>query len=384
MKISLLSHNLSTNALGRAHVLARLLHQHHEVEIVGPASSGEIWAPLRDDTTVPVRIIPETATAAMAAEVSGDLLYSVKELPSSLGVALEAQRQRPRPLIADIDDWELGFRLESIQAMFRSRFRHETKWVARMVFDVHQPHSLWQSARAERLASRADAVTVSSTWLAKRFGGTVIEHARDTSTLDPALFDRQTTRAALGLSPSQTVIVFMGSARRHKGLQSIVEALDLLGREDIIFLTVGGSTGLPERPYIRSLGTQPVADLPRFLSVADLVVLAQDSGPATKGQMPAKIYDALSMGCALIVTDVSDLRSTVEGCGLVVAPGDTPALADAIARLADDPEQADELGQAGRRRAVERFSEDVIRPRLLALVEATVAGCHQAGSVRAA
>ena len=100
--------------------------------------------------------------------------------------------------------------------------------------------------------------------------------------------------------------------------------------------------------------------------------------------MPAKIYDALSMGCALIVTDVSDLRSTVEGCGLVVAPGDTPALADAIARLADDPDQAGELGQAGRRRAVERFSEDVIRPRLLALVEATVAGFQHGESDRAA
>jgi glycosyltransferase involved in cell wall biosynthesis len=384
MKISLLSHNLSTNALGRAHVLARLLCQDHEVEIVGPAPSGEIWAPLRDDDSVAVRVLPKLPPAAMAAEVSGDLLYSVKELPESLGVALEAQRQRPRPLIADIDDWELGFRLESIRAMFRSRFRDETKWVARMLLDVHQPHSLWRAARAGRLAARADAITVSSTWLAKRFGGTVIEHARDTSVLDPSLFDRRATRDELSLSPSQTVIVFLGSARRHKGLQTVVDALDLLGRDDIIFLTVGGSTGLPDRPYIRSLGPQPVADLPRFLSAADLVVLAQDSSPATKGQMPAKIYDAMSMGRPLIVTDVSDLRSTVEGCGLVVTPGDTPALADAITWLADHPEQADALGEAGRRRAVEQFSEDVIRPRLLALVDATVASFRQDGSHRAA
>ena len=118
--------------------------------------------------------------------------------------------------------------------------------------------------------------------------------------------------------------------------------------------------------------------------MADLVVLAQDSGPATKGQMPAKIYDALSMGCPLIVTDVSDLRSTVEGCGLIVAPGDVPALADAIARLANDPRQCGELGEAGRRRAVERFSEDAIRPRLLALVDATVSRFHQARSDHAA
>ena len=212
VKISLLSHDLSTNALGRAHVLARLLHQDHEVEIVGPASSGKIWSPLRGDATVPMRIIADAAPAAMAAHASGDLLYSVKELPASLGVALEAQRQRPRPLIADVDDWELGFRLEAIQAMLRSRFRDETRWVARMLFGVHEPQSLWRSARRERLTGRADAVTVSSTWLAKRFGGTVIEHARDTSVLDPALFDRFASRAELGLTPEQTVIVFMGSA----------------------------------------------------------------------------------------------------------------------------------------------------------------------------
>lgn len=384
MKISLLSHDLSTNALGRAHVLARLLHQDHEVEIVGPASTGEVWAPLRDDPTVALRVIASAGAADMAAEVSGDLLYSVKELPASLGVALEARRQRPRPLIADVDDWELGFRLESIQTMFRSRFRDETKWVARMVFGVHKPTSLWHAAKSERLPARADAVTVSSTWLAKRFGGTVIEHARDTSVLDPALVDQAAVRAELGVSPSQTVILFLGSPRRYKGLDSIVEALDLLGRDDIVFLTVGSPTGLPQRPYIRSLGPQPVASLPRFLSVANLVVLAQNSSLATKGQMPAKIYDALSMACALIVTDVSDLRTTVEGCGLVVAPGDVPALADAIAYLADNPRERSQLGQAGRRRAVERFSEDVIRPRLLSLVDATVAEYRQNAAGRAA
>ena len=253
----MLSHDLSTNALGRAHVLARLLHQHHEVEIVGPASSGEIWAPLRDHLSVPMRIIPSGTIAAMAAEVSGDLLYAVKERPESLGVALEARKQRPRPVMVDVDDWELGFRLESIQAMFRSRFREETKWVARMLFDVREPNSLWRTAWTERLAHRADAVTVSSTWLARRFGGVIIEHARDTSVLDPALFDRDQARAELGLAPDQTAILFMGSARRHKGLHSVVEALDLLGRKDITFLTVGGITGLPEREYIRSLGLNP-------------------------------------------------------------------------------------------------------------------------------
>ena len=186
--------------------------------------------------------------------------------------------------------------------------------------------------------------------------------------------------AELGLEPGQTAILFLGSARRHKGLHSVVEALDLLGRKDITFLTVGGMTGLPHRAYVQSLGTQPMASLPRFLSAADIVVVAQRPGPATKGQMPAKTYDALSMGRAIIATDVSDLRATVTDCGLVVPPDDVPALAAAIGRLADDPQQRRELGDAGRHRAIERFSETAIRPRLLGLVESTVASYSYAHS----
>ena len=223
----------------------------------------------------------------------------------------------------------------------------ETEWVARMLFDVREPNSLWRTAWTERLAHRADAVTVSSTWLARRFGGVIIEHARDTSVLDPAMFDRAEARAELGLEPGQTAILFLGSARRHKGLRSVVEALDLLGRKDITFLTVGGMTGLPHRAYVQSLGTQPMASLPRFLSAADIVVVAQRPGPATKGQMPAKTYDALSMGRAIIATDVSDLRATVTDCGLVVPPDDVPALAAAIARTRRRPATAQGIGRCG-------------------------------------
>ena len=42
--------------------------------------------------------------------------------------------------------------------------------------------------------------------------------------------------------------------------------------------------------------------------------------------------------------------------GLLVPPGDTLALADGIQRLLSDEETAREMGEAARRRAVERFS----------------------------
>ena len=55
----------------------------------------------------------------------------------------------------------------------------------------------------------------------------------------------------------------------------------------------------------------------------------------------------------------------VEGCGLVVPPNDVPALAEAIATLADNRALRLELGAAGRARCVSTYSDDAVRPRLL-------------------
>jgi glycosyltransferase involved in cell wall biosynthesis len=377
MRISLLSHDVSDNCLGRAHVLARLLATDHEVEIVGPSSTGEIWEPLRNDDVVPIRTIALGRLGDMAAQITGDLLYPVKERPTSLGVALAARKRRMRPLIADSDDWEMGFTYDDVAAMWHSRFRDETKWVARTLLQVRRPNNIYRTAWTERQLRQADAVTVSSRWLASRFGGTVVEHSRDTATLDPSLVNRERARAELGIRPGKTVILFMGSPRRHKGLHNIVAALDLLHRDDIVFLTVGASTGLPTRPYIKSLGLQAFASVTRFLGAADLVVLPQEAGPAARGQMPAKVYDAMAMRCALIVSDVSDLAATVEGCGLVVPPGDVPALAAAIATLADDPALRARMGAAGRARCLAYYSDDAIRPRLLNLVDEVTAAARR-------
>lgn len=371
MRISLLSHDLSTSAVGRAHVLSRLLHTEHEVEIVGPSSTGEVWAPVADHAVVPLRVVPYGPLADMAGQADGDLLYAVKERPASLGVAVAARRNRPRPLIADVDDWELGFLLDDAQAMWRSRFRSQTKWIARSLVDVRQPNNPYATAWTQSLLRRADAITVASSPLSAKFRGTVIEQSRDLALLDPGAYDRDQVRLDLGIAPGQVVIVFVGSPRRHKGLPAVVEALDLLDRDNLMFLTVGGDPRLPRRPYLHTFGWQPSDTVTRFLAAADLVVLPQDDSPAGRTQMPGKLYDAMGMGLPVVVTDVGDLPAAADGCGLVVPAGDIAALAAAIATLADDPELRARLGAAGREKCVARFSDEAVRPRLLELVDRT-------------
>jgi glycosyltransferase involved in cell wall biosynthesis len=374
LKISLLSFDLSGTCVIRAHLLARMLVTEHEVEIVGPASAGDVWEPLRHDTVAPFRVLRGSSAAELAEGVDGDLLYALKPRPTSLGVAIAANRQRPRPLVVDVDDWETGFLYDDAHRMLRSGFRHETKWVASTLLDFRSSNNFYRTALASRHVKRADAVTASSRWLAGRYGGAVIPQSRDTAHFDPSRVDRDEIRGALGIAPDKVVLLFMGGPRRHKGLNNVLAAMDALGRDDLLLLVVGGDPELPPRPDVQAVGWQPYSTTNRFLAAADMVVLAHDASPGARGQMPTKLYDAMAMGCPIVVSDVSDMAEVAEGCGLVVPPGDVAALADAVRRLADDPTVRRRLGATGRDKCVARYSDDAVRPELLRVIELAVAG----------
>ena len=115
MKVSVLAFDLSDNSTGRADLLARLLASRYAVEVVGPRFGAEVWRPARDGAIgyraraaarYPAFAAPAAALARLA---DGDVLFASKPRPTSFGIALLARRQRRRPLILDVDDWELGF-----------------------------------------------------------------------------------------------------------------------------------------------------------------------------------------------------------------------------------------------------------------------------------
>ncbi len=81
--------------------------------------------------------------------------------------------------------------------------------------------------------------------------------------------------------------------------------------------------------------------------------------------------EAMERGRPVIASDVGGLPEIVdEGrTGMLVPPGDVEALARAIAELADDPARAAAMGEAGRTRALEEFSQDRCTERIAALYE---------------
>jgi glycosyltransferase involved in cell wall biosynthesis len=375
VKISILAFDLSDNATGRADLLARLLAPRWLVEVVGPRFGESVWRPALDSPIAHRALGVHGARRypafrrhlrALAALADGDVLYASKPRATSFGVALLARRGRPRPLLLDVDDWEVGF------------FRRAGRWgTLGRALNVGNPNGLPWTWLMERLAGRADAITVASRFLERRFGGTLIPHARDTEAWDPARYDRAAARAALGLG-GERVVMFLGTPRGHKGVDDLVEAVGVVGGDARLLLVGADAASAAGRrwasqPWVRLVGEIAFDDVPRYLVAADAVAIPQRATSDTVGQVPAKIFDAMALARPIVSTAVSMIPEILDGCGVLVPPGDVVALAASLKRVLDDPETSAELGRRARERCRERYSFAAARAALFPVVERAMA-----------
>src|SRR6185437_4605932 len=111
--------------------------------------------------------------------------------------------------------------------------------------------------------------------------------------------------------------------------------------------------GLAERFTI--LGS--VADVPGFLGRLDVAVLCSHA----EGMSNA-LLEYMAAGRAIVTTAVGAATELIEDGvhGLLVPPGDAGRLAEAMRRLLDNPNLAQRLGEAARRRTLERFSREAM------------------------
>ena len=367
--VSVLSFDLSDNATGRADLLARLLAPRYRVTVVGPRFGPSLWGPARENgiehRDLEGARYPRFAgrLAALARLADGDILYASKPRATSYGVALLARRQRRRPLVLDIDDWELGFFLRS------------GAWgTVGRALNLSNPNGLPWTWAMERLVGQADALTVGSRFLEERFGGTLLPHVRDTDAWDPARYDRAAARAALGAGDHERVVIFLGTPRGHKGVDDLVAAVSTMSGDVMLAIVGADLTGAAARrwettPRVRVFGEIPFDDVPRWLIGADVVAAPQRATADTVGQVPAKIFDAMALARPVVSTSVSMIPEILDGCGVVVPPDDVPALAAALERLLATPAEARAMGLRARARCEEQYSFRAARARLFPLFE---------------
>jgi len=113
--------------------------------------------------------------------------------------------------------------------------------------------------------------------------------------------------------------------------------------------------------------------------VKDIAGLWRDTAisvlPSYREGLPKSLLESAASGRPMVATDVPGCREVVRHgeTGLLVPPRDPVALADALATLAGDADLRRRYGQAARRLAEERFSDQAIAAAMVRLYQDQVA-----------
>ena len=378
-RVAVIGWCLAHNPVGRAMILADLAKSYGPCEIVGPifpSYGDDLWPPLREgarDIDIHGFVAPsfaafvEGAIRLVVARPAEVAWVSKPRLPGLL-IGFLYKLIHGASLILDVDDDELAFvRAES--AIGLDEFLQE-----QVQSDWREPHGKRWTQLAVSMAAFADAVTVCNPVLQRKFGGSVIRHARDARLFDEARARRDAVRTEFGFAPDDKVVLFLGTPRRHKGVLEVAQALREIGDSRAVFAIIGTVLDKELRKELESFEgariklfpDQPYARLAEMNAMADIVCILQDpADPISQSQTPAKLTDAIATGTEVLATAVPPMLDLMEG-GKVIAVRDG-ALADALRRaLAGGDEAAADARRAFFRR---ELSSEVNAARARAAVE---------------
>ena len=182
--------------------------------------------------------------------------------------------------------------------------------------------------------------------------------------------DPQGIRRELGLPPGTPLVAVVSRLTRLKGLEHLLEAVAILtpSHPDARFLIIG-ETAPSDTAYLEVLNrlaaelgvadrvifTGIRSDVPALLSGVDVSVM-----PSLNEALSNVLLESMAAGAPTVATRVGGTPEALvdDVTGLLVAPGDSRALAAAIARLLDDRHLAARLGRAARQVIEDRFSVD--------------------------
>jgi L-malate glycosyltransferase len=169
--------------------------------------------------------------------------------------------------------------------------------------------------------------------------------------------------AALRADPSPFVVGTVGPISRNKGSDVFVAAARVVAsaRDDIEFRMVGALRDRVEPEWgeavvdsARALGIRHVewCDVAEELRDWDAFVL-----PSRVDAFPGAMLQAMGLGLPVIGSRAGGIPEQVDGCGLLVEPGDPQRLAESILELAGSSyERRSAMGDGARRRVIANFT----------------------------
>ncbi|MEM6590530.1 MAG: glycosyltransferase family 4 protein [Cyanobacteria bacterium P01_H01_bin.119] len=368
LKVSVIAPDLAGGGTTRVYLLSTVLQQlGHSVEVVGCQFGQQLYPDPPENLTVKVvkgHRLPGFVQSAWRVmhQLKGDVIYAVKPRLTSLGIGYLKQRLSGRPLLVDIDDWEMSW-FGGDRYQYRPNFKELLRAALRPDDQLRNPEHPLYLQQTEGWVKQADAITVSTRFLQQRFGGVHLPNGKDTDCFNPDLFEPEASRQKYGLS-GYRVLMFPGTARPHKGLEDVLIALEKLNQPDLRLVVVGGRK--PDRyeddlltrwqPWLIKLPRFSMVEMAEVVSAAHAVVVPQRETATALAQFPLKMTDGMAMAKPILSTRVGDIPDILGDAGFLVEPNCPEQIAEALTALFADYNEAQRKGENARRRCLDSYS----------------------------
>lgn len=192
----------------------------------------------------------------------------------------------------------------------------------------------------------------------------VVPNGADTRVFAPR--EAAEARRRLGVPDGGPVVSYVGKLVPRKGVDTLIEAMGILHRRGggaplLVAAGIGelreplearaAALGVADR--VRFVGKVPHDDVGWWIAAGDVFVL-----PSLSEGLPTVVCEAMNCGRPVVATAVDGTPEIVRDgeTGLLVPPSDAPALADALARLVDDPALAARMGARALEIGRERYT----------------------------
>ncbi|HEX2677270.1 MAG TPA: glycosyltransferase family 4 protein [Polyangiales bacterium] len=159
--------------------------------------------------------------------------------------------------------------------------------------------------------------------------------------------------------------VYFGRIAREKGVHLLIEALARAGAEPRRWVLVGRGPEVPAlQMRVQQLGLGERVSFVPWLDAPELAALVRGASLAALPSLEESFGNSMAEAMALAVPVLSTTAGSIPELiahgknGWLVPPGDADALAEAIRRLAGDPELRRALGEAGRAHVIEHLTWD--------------------------
>ena len=178
-------------------------------------------------------------------------------------------------------------------------------------------------------------------------------------------------------------VVYCGTIGMGHATRTLIDAAAILERRDggdYEFLIAGDGAERPElEARARELGLRsvtfvgrlPRAQLPTLLASASVGVATQRELPLLASALSTKVLEYMAAARPVVAAASGWTAEVIRraGAGIVCAPEDAAALAEAVARISADPDRARAMGLSGRRYVEAHLTRTIAIDRLADAVE---------------